>query len=119
MPAADHTPPRQKPLALSVGCQFGLTSTQPAVAIVQVAPSPRPGVAISGENWYTSDSHHSYTDGYGNRCERFELAAGGSHLTYEARLLIAEPADLIVPDTPETPVASLPDEVLGFIMPSR
>jgi transglutaminase-like putative cysteine protease len=109
----------QQPLELTVGCQFGLLSSQPAAAIMQVAPRPQPGVAISGENWYTSAEHHGYVDGYGNRCERFVLDSGGSHITYEARLVLARPADLIELDTRETPVQLLPDEVLGFIMPSR
>jgi transglutaminase-like putative cysteine protease len=115
----DHGSTDQRALELTVGCQFGLLSSQPAAAIMQVAPRPQPGVAISGENWYTSAEHHGYVDGYGNRCERFALEGGGSHITYEARLVIACPADVIEPAAPETPVAMLPDEVLGFIMPSR
>jgi hypothetical protein len=34
-------------------------------------------------------------------------------------LLLSDPADVIEPDALETPVASLPDEVLNFVMPSR
>jgi transglutaminase-like putative cysteine protease len=109
----------QEPLALTVGCELGLDSVQPATAIVQVAPRDQPGVSIRGERWDTGADHHGYVDQYGNRCERLELAAGGSHVTYEAQLGLKQPADLIEPDTPETPVASLPDEVLNFVMPSR
>jgi transglutaminase-like putative cysteine protease len=118
--AIDNQPAtEQQALKLTVGCQFGLLSSQPAAAIMQVAPRPQPGVAISGENWYTSAEHHGYLDAYGNRCERFALDSGGSHITYEARLVLARPADAIEPATPETPVESLPDEVLSFVMPSR
>src|ERR1700722_8581442 len=60
-----------------------------------------------------------YIDAYGNRCERFQLEAGGSYLTYEAQVLLAQPNDVIVPDASETPVSSLPDEVLSYVMPSR
>jgi transglutaminase-like putative cysteine protease len=109
----------QHALALTVGCQFGLDSVQPAAAILQVAPCPQPGVSIGGERWATSADHHGYVDHYGNRCERFELATGGSHITYEAQVVLARPADLIEPDAPEIPVSSLPDEVLSFVMPSR
>jgi transglutaminase-like putative cysteine protease len=110
---------REGGLALTVGCRFGLDSVQRAAAIMQVAPRAQPGVGISGERWDTSAHHHGYVDHYGNRCERFELAAGGSHVAYEAQLVVARPSDLIEPDAPEIPVASLPDEVLSFIMPSR
>jgi transglutaminase-like putative cysteine protease len=119
-PHADHDGRRaHEPLALTVGCEFIVDSVQPATAILQVAPRLAPAVAIRAERWDTNAPHYTYLDGYGNRCERFELAAGGSRITYEASLLLARPADVIETGAPEVPVASLPDEVLNFIMPSR
>jgi transglutaminase-like putative cysteine protease len=121
----DQVPPSnsggagQAALALTVGCTFGLDSVQPATAIVQVAPCAQPGVSIGSERWDTSANHHGYVDHYGNRCERFELGAGASRITYDAEVVVAHPADRIEPYTPETPVESLPDEVLSFVMPSR
>ena len=109
----------QTALALKVGARFGLDSVQPAQAILQIAPSPGPGIAIGSERWETEAEHHGYIDHYGNRCERFALAAGSSLLTYEAEILIAHPEDRIEPETLETPVGELPDEVLSFVMPSR
>ena len=106
-------------MALTVGCRFGLGSVQPAAAIVQVAPRPEPGISIESERWEAGTEHHGYVDQYGNLCERFELASGSSEITYEAHVVLARPADLIEPSTPETPVALLPDEVLNFVMPSR
>ena len=106
-------------LALTAGCKFGLDSVQPATAIVQVAPCLQPGVSISAERWETNARHYGYLDHYGNRCERFELAAGGSQIAYEAQLVIACPADAIEPDAREISVAALPDQVLSFVMPSR
>jgi transglutaminase-like putative cysteine protease len=109
----------QEALALTVGCRFGLDSVQPAEAILQVAPTPGLGISIGGERWETGAEHHGYIDHYGNRCERFALPSGSSLVAYEAQLLIAHPADRIEPETAETPVAELPDEVLAFVMPSR
>lgn len=106
-------------LTLTAGCKFGLESLQPATAIVQVAPSLQRSTSISAERWDTIAEHHSYLDHFGNRCERFELAAGASEITYEALLVIADPADVIEPDAGEIPVERLPDEVLSFVMPSR
>ncbi len=109
----------QPALTLTVGCQFGLASRQSALVIMQVAPCLQPGVTIVGERWDTDASHHGYVDHYGNRCERFQLARGSSRIAYEAQVALRNPADLIEPDVPETPVTSLPDDVLWFVMPSR
>ena len=109
----------QEPLALTVGCEFGLDSVQPAEAIMQVAPLHEPGVSIFSERWDTRAQHHGYVDQYGNRCERFELVSGGSRVSYEAQVMLARPADVIEPGAREVPVAQLPDSVLNFIMPSR
>ena len=106
-------------LELTVGCRFGLSSVQPASVIMQVAPYLQPQTAIQDERWSTDADHHSYLDGYGNRCERFDLQSGDSHVEFEARVLLTGPADLIDPDAAEIPVGSLPDEVLSYVMPSR
>lgn len=109
----------QQQLAVIVGCEFQFEAAQPAAAIMQVAPSPGPGVQIAREQWDTGSDHHGYLDHYENRCERFTIAAGSSRIAYEAELLLTDPADVIEPDAPETPVDELPDEVLSFVMPSR
>jgi transglutaminase-like putative cysteine protease len=106
-------------LALEVGCRFGLASTQPSVMIMQVAPCPQPGVSIGCERWETAAPHHGYTDRYGNRCERFRLPSGDSEIAYRAQVSLRDPLDAYEPEVRETPVAELPDAVLGFIMPSR
>lgn len=106
-------------LALTVGCTFGLESMAPAEAIMQVAPYLAAGMSVVSERWETSADHHAYVDHYGNRCERFKLHGGASEITYEAQVLLAQPGDVIAPQTPETPIESLPDEVLSFVMPSR
>jgi transglutaminase-like putative cysteine protease len=109
----------QLPLALRVGCTFGLDATQPAAAIVQVAPRPQPGLSIRDERWAAETYHYCYVDHYGNRCERFQLAGGPTTITYEAHVVVAQPADVIARRAAETPVGLLPDEVLSFVMPSR
>jgi transglutaminase-like putative cysteine protease len=106
-------------LMLGVGCEFELSVTQPVAAVMQVAPCPAPGVRIRREQWDTGSDHRSYIDLYGNRCERFVIDSGSSRIAYEAELLLSDPADVIAPGAPETPIALLPDEVLSFVMPSR
>jgi len=106
-------------LALTVGCEFELESTQPVSAVMQVAPSPQAGVGIRSERWDTTADHHGYIDLYGNRCERLAIPEGRSRVAYGAEVLLTSPADVIEPDTPETPIDTQPDEHLSFVMPSR
>jgi transglutaminase-like putative cysteine protease len=106
-------------LPLIVGCEFQLEAAQPVAAVVQVAPCPQPQVQMRREQWDSVAEHHGYVDHYENRCERFMIDAGSCRIAYEAELMVADPADVIEPDTPETPVESLPDEALSFVMPSR
>jgi transglutaminase-like putative cysteine protease len=109
----------QESLTLTVGCEFGLDSVQPAGAVLQVAPLLTVGVSVNAERWDTRARHHTYLDQYGNRCERFELERGASRISYEAEVRLVAPADVIEPGAREVAVQSLPDEVMNFIMPSR
>ena len=109
----------QDALALTVGCTFGLQSGQPTAVIMQVAPRIQDAISIHSERWGAPEGHHGYLDGFGNRCERFVLAGGGHRISYEAQVVLSEPADVIDLDAPEIPVAALPDDVISFIMPSR
>jgi transglutaminase-like putative cysteine protease len=118
-PHDDSVAPTLTPVALTVGCTFRVETPQSLTAILQVAPCPQPGVQMESERWQTDAEHHGYLDHFGNRCERFALSSGPSEIGYEAKLLLTEPGDLIVPQAEETPVALLPDDVLTFIMPSR
>lgn len=106
-------------LALIVGCEFEFHAPQETSSVLQVAPSPQPDVQMRSERWDTAADHHGYVDTYGNRCERFTIAAGPSRVAYEAELVLESPADVIAPEARETPPTALPDECLTFIMPSR
>jgi len=106
------------PLAVAVGCTFGVESPQAVSAVLQVAPSARE-VQVRAERWDTDAEHHSYVDLFGNRCERLTIPAGASRIIYDAEVVVSSPSDRIVPGTPETPVIELPDEHLVYLMPSR
>jgi len=113
------TPITEDALALAVGCTFELEAAFPIAAIMQVAPAPSPGLRIRREAWDTGVEHHGYLDLYGNRCERLEIAAGRSRISYEAEVTALSPADVIDREATETPVSELPDETIAFTMPSR
>jgi transglutaminase-like putative cysteine protease len=109
----------EEQLELSLGCTFGLSSGQPAAAIMQVAPAPQPGLSIRAERWETTAAHHGYIDHYANRCERLQLPAGPTEVVYGAEVTVSRSPDPVLPEVPETPVGLLPDDVLSFVMPSR
>jgi transglutaminase-like putative cysteine protease len=119
MPEGDQHRTAPRTVALSVGCEFQLETEQPLAAVMQVAPCQQMGVRFDREQWDTGSDHHGYIDLYENRCERFTIGSGSSRIAYSAELLLTDPADVIEPDAPETPLGALPDEVLSFIMPSR
>jgi transglutaminase-like putative cysteine protease len=106
-------------LAVTVGCVFEVEAAFPVPAVLQVAPTPDPGVTMQHERWETAAEHHGYVDHYGNLCERFVVPAGAGRIAYAAQLVIASPVDVTEPGVPETPIAELPDEVISFLMPSR
>ena len=106
-------------LALRVGCTFEVFTHLPVEAIMQVAPRPQPGLSIRDERWSAEAFHHCYVDHHGNRCERITLGGGSSTVSYDADVVVAHPADVIVPSAAEHPIGLLPDEVLSFTMPSR
>jgi transglutaminase-like putative cysteine protease len=109
----DHSP-----LVLAVGCTLGVETPQPVSAVLQVAPSGH-DLQVRAERWDTPAEHHGYVDGFGNRCERVTIVAGTSRIAYEAEVVLPSPSDRIAPGTPETPITELPDEYIGFVMPSR
>ena len=117
--ATATTPTHDDALALHVGCAFDLEVMAPTAAVMQVAPIAEPRVHMRLEEWDTEAEHHGYIDLYGNRCERFLIPVGRSRIAYSAQLSVTAPADVIAPDTPETSVEALPDDVLNFVMPSR
>jgi hypothetical protein len=47
------------------------------------------------------------------------IAAGASRLACEAEIVLSSPRERIAPSTSETPIGSLPDEHIAFVMPSR
>lgn len=101
-----------------MGCTIGLETPQPVTAVLQVAPSGS-HVQVRAERWDTGAEHHGYIDMFSNRCERVTIPAGPSQIVYEADVDVSSPRDRIAPGTPETPIMDLPDEYVGYLMPSR
>jgi transglutaminase-like putative cysteine protease len=107
-------------LDLVVGCTFGISAPNETAAVLQVAPSPQIDAQMCEESWTTGIApHHTYSDAYGNRCERFVIPAGDSTIGYQAHLIHTDPHDPAPPAASETAPRDLPDETLPYLMPSR
>ena len=53
MPNAALTEPTADGLKVLVGCEFRFDAAASVAAIIQVAPSPHPGVRMRREEWHT------------------------------------------------------------------
>jgi transglutaminase-like putative cysteine protease len=109
-------------LSIHVGCQFGLTAEVPTHAVVQVEPCRTDRPAVMKEAWTLSPPHthrRGYRDVYGNLCQRVDLPAGPSTLTYDAIVETSDCPDDVDEKAPEWAPSSLPDETLVYTLPSR
>jgi transglutaminase-like putative cysteine protease len=106
---------------LRVGCEFVYVAEVPTPAVVQVEPDETGSAQVLSTSWGTEPelSRTSYTDLYGNPCQRAVLPAGRSIVSYDARVSVADATEEIDLDAAETPVAELPDETLIYTLPSR
>ena len=117
-PAPSH-PAEPRPLRLAVGCEFHVHAPAPTSAVLQVAPHESADSTLDAASWDTAAAHHQYIDRYGNRCERFELPEGLSHIVYRAQVSLTDHPDVVHLDAVEHAPADLPDELLHWVMPSR
>jgi transglutaminase-like putative cysteine protease len=61
----------------------------------------------------------TYHDGYGNLCRRLVAPAGETVLNADATIRDDGEPDLVFPDANESPVESLPNEILLYLLGSR
>jgi transglutaminase-like putative cysteine protease len=106
---------------LRVGCEFVYLAEVPTPAVTQVVPDETGQVQVLTASWQTDPElvRTSYTDLYGNICQRSVLPAGRSTVRYDARVSVPDATEEVDLDAAETPVAELPDEALIYTMPSR
>jgi transglutaminase-like putative cysteine protease len=106
---------------LRVGCEFVYLAEVPTPAVAQVEPDLTGPALVLGASWKT-DPHlaqTSYTDLYGNTCQRMVLPAGRSTVSYDARVTVPDATEDVDLDAPETPVVDLPGSALLYTLPSR
>jgi transglutaminase-like putative cysteine protease len=116
-----YTLTKRETLTIHVGCQFDYEAQDDVPAIVLVRPSGFDGVRLISETWMTTPPvpYHDYVDIYENVCRRLTLPAGLATIYYDARVEAPFAAEDIDRSAQQTPVESLPDDVLVYTLPSR
>jgi transglutaminase-like putative cysteine protease len=96
--------PRPTPMVLLLNIHFSRVSdiVRPDHLIT------RPALPMSG-----------YRDSFGNWCTRLTAPAGQTIVTTDALVNDSGKPDLVVPDARQTPVESLPEETLMYLLGSR
>lgn len=107
---------------LALGGRFTHVTKWPTQSFVLIEAQPQPGIEILDAQWTTS--HESmvltpFTDVYGNVFQKLELPAGESFYQWSATAIVPDAVDESDPDAEQVPVADLPDDVVGFLWPSR
>jgi len=107
-------------MRVKAGCRMVLSAPNPVATVLMLRPQTHAAQTI-GECHLQITPHamtRSYTDSFGNLCDRTTLAAGDSTISLEfqaetpAALEVDQEAGLVPP-------ARLPDEVLQYLLPSR
>jgi transglutaminase-like putative cysteine protease len=96
--------PQPTPVILLLNVHFSRVSDLVTPDHIMVHPS----VPISG-----------YRDGFGNWCNRIVAPAGRVTITTDATISDTGQPDAVVPGATQVPVENLPEETLGFLLPSR
>jgi transglutaminase-like putative cysteine protease len=109
-------------LTVAVGCRFGFNSEVPTHAIVQVEPCRTESFVVARESWafdVLQTRRRGYRDIYGNLCQRIDIPAGASSLSYDALVDVPNTLDAVDWSAAEVAPGGLPDETLVYTLPSR
>ncbi len=100
--------------------EFELRGPTPMVLMLFLHPSRQDDLRTPEELRVTPNVLVSYyTDLFGNRCARLLAPPGNIRLQLEAVAENSGEPDRQSPDAIQHPIEKLPDETLGFLMPSR
>ncbi len=104
-----------------VGCEFVYVAQVPTPAVVQVEPTETGPAQVLSSSWSMNPelARRSYSDLYGNTCQRTLLPTGRSTLTYNAEVSVPDATEEVDLDAREIPAADLPDDTLIYTLPSR
>ncbi len=105
---------------LHVTCEFSFDVAVSTPMVFMLRPRSSPTQWVAGEEYRLSPSVQvlEYADGFGNLCQRLVAPAGEFYINTSADVLVAN-QPTVPAVVPYIDVPQLPDEVLGFLLPSR
>ena len=108
-------------MRVRVGCEFQFESVHPVTTVMLV------GTRSDGAHHTIYESRwaepmlqiRDFRDAFSNSCWRIEIPAGPSMIRYDAIVDVDDEPDPREPGALLIPPSELPDEVLGYTLPSR
>lgn len=105
---------------LKTRCQFSFDITLPTPFVLMLRPRSGAQQWIAREEYMITPSVpvFEFTDGYGNLCQRLLAPVGAFEVATSAEVMTADAVDR-APGATFVDIQSLPDAVLGYLLPSR
>jgi transglutaminase-like putative cysteine protease len=105
---------------LHVSCSLSFSVAVSTPMVFMLRPRSNPSQWVAGEEYRLAPSLQvvEFTDGFGNLCQRMTAPVGTFSVNTSADVLVAPPP-AAPPSAPFVDIPDLPDEMLGFLLPSR
>ncbi len=105
---------------LHVTCEFSFDVAVDTPMVFMLRPRSSPTQWVAGEEYRLSPSVQviEFADGFGNLCQRLVAPVGEFHINTSADVLVAN-QPTVPAVVPYIKIPELPDNVLGFLLPSR
>ncbi len=105
---------------LRVSCSLSFDVALPSPMVLMLRPRSGPGQWVSSETYRLTPAVpvEEFTDGFGNLCQRLVAPVGRFDVSTSADVLVS-PSAPPPASAPFVEVPDLPDEALGYLLPSR
>ena len=105
---------------LRVSCELSFDVSVSTPMVFMLRPRSYPGQWVAAEDYHLSPPLQviEFTDGFGNLCQRMVAPVGEFRINTSADVMVADqPA--ASETAPFVEIPNLPDQVLGYLLPSR
>jgi len=106
-------------ISVRVGCEFEFEAPVAVPSLWQVRPRLDGEHKVLSETWETPAPARSYSDAFGNQCDRFTLPTGRSIVRYDATVEVPSRFDDMDKSAAAETIEELPDEAFVYLLPSR
>ncbi len=105
---------------LRVSCSLAFDVALPTPMVLMLRPRSGPGQWVASEAYRLTPALpvEEFTDGFGNLCQRLVAPVGYFDVATSADVLVSQPPPRPA-SAPYIEVPDLPDEAMGFLLPSR